>query len=372
MPLTYVQPMAQNPFDQLSKSYLEDFLAPFGQVICNLEIPGEAKFVDVYFAPNPDITIAPDLGLLGRILQTPCSLEPFRNPPTRTEIRTCLLKLIWLQEEERRKTKQQDRKLSEDQLPQLWVLASGVSKPVLEDFGAQPDLQWPEGVYRLPKALKTSLVAIDELPLTPDTLWLRILGKGVTQEQAIREVVALPASHPCRNGILRLLASWRVRIDLGELQTLQDQEMIMALPQAFLDWEQQTQERGREEGCEEGRLVAQRSLLLLLLDQKFGPLPEQLRKAVSLLKSPSLEALALEFLKLETIANLLSWLTNMLRSQLVQEWGDRFGELPTGGLAQLDGASLGQLVVAQQGEAIATIEQGLAVLQGAERAEEVD
>jgi hypothetical protein len=202
-----------------------------------------------------------------------CSLEPFRNPPTRTEIRTCLLKLIWVQEEERRKAKQQDRKIPEDQLPQLWVLATNVSQPVLQDFAAQSDSQWPVGVYRLPKALKTSLVAINQLPLTPDTLWLRVLGKGATQEQAIREVLALPPSHPRRAGILRLLASWRVRIDLGELQTLQDQEIIMALPQAFLDWEQQTQERGREEGREEGR-DRQVALLLKLFQRKLGDTPE--------------------------------------------------------------------------------------------------
>lgn len=82
--------MAQNSFDQLSKQYLEEFLAPIGQVIRNLEIPGEAKFVDVFFNPNPDAIIDPDLGLLGRIIQTTCSLEPFRNPPSRNDIRTCL------------------------------------------------------------------------------------------------------------------------------------------------------------------------------------------------------------------------------------------------------------------------------------------
>jgi hypothetical protein len=51
-----------------------------------------------------------------------------------------------------------------------------------------------------------------------------------------------------------LLASWRVRIDFGELQYFAQQETIMALPQAFLEWEQQTQTRSREEGREEALL----------------------------------------------------------------------------------------------------------------------
>jgi hypothetical protein len=332
---------------------------PVAVLRVNLSERAAAKFVDVYFAPNPDLPITPDLGLLGRILQTPCSLEPFRNPPTRTEVRTCILKLIWLQEEERRKAKQQKRKLPEDRLPHLWILATALSKPIIKDFRAQQDPQWPTGIYQLATAFKTSLVAINQLPLTPDTLWLRILGKGPTQEQAIQEVLTLPSSHPRRNGILRLLASWRVRIELGELQDFPKQEIIMALPQAFLEWEQQTQAVAEERG----RQAAQRSLLLLLLGQKFNPLPELVQDVVGLLKSPALEALALECLKVETIAALELWLTQRLRSQVRETWADRFGEVPAEGLAQVQGATLGQLVaVAKQGETIGSIEQGLAML----------
>lgn len=68
--------MAQNSFDQLSKQYLEEFLAPIGTVQRQYEIPGEAKFVDVWFVPNPDVTQAEDLGLLGRMAQHSCLLEP--------------------------------------------------------------------------------------------------------------------------------------------------------------------------------------------------------------------------------------------------------------------------------------------------------
>lgn len=39
--------MAQNSFDQLSKQYLEEFLAPIGTVQRQYEVLGEAKFVDV-------------------------------------------------------------------------------------------------------------------------------------------------------------------------------------------------------------------------------------------------------------------------------------------------------------------------------------
>lgn len=36
------------------------------------------------------------------------------------------------------------------------------------------------------------MILLNQLPPTPKTLWLRLLGKGATQQQAIQEVLALP------------------------------------------------------------------------------------------------------------------------------------------------------------------------------------
>jgi hypothetical protein len=45
--------MTQIPFDQLAKEYLQELLSPLGQVERSLEIPGEPKFIDVWFQPDP-------------------------------------------------------------------------------------------------------------------------------------------------------------------------------------------------------------------------------------------------------------------------------------------------------------------------------
>ena len=209
------------------------------------EIPGEAKFVDVWFVPNPETPPVEDLGLLGRMVQMPCLLEPYRNVPSRTEIRVSVMKLIWIQEDERRKAQRDE--LPEADLPLLWILAATISKPLLQESGSAVKADWLPGIYFLPKLFKTAIVAIDQLPETEETLWLRVLGRDETQERAIREVLALPSSHPRRNGILRLLVSWKVRIELGELQDFSGQEALMALSEAFLAWEQQTQERIEQE-----------------------------------------------------------------------------------------------------------------------------
>jgi hypothetical protein len=237
--------MTQTPFDQMSKQYLEEFLEPFGSVQRQYEVPGEAKFVDVWFVPNQAAeTTTADLGILGRMTRGMCLLEPYRNAPTRTEVRVSVMKLVWVQEDERRKAEQDEQRLNEDNLPKLWILASTVSQPVLQESEAKIRTDWCSGIYFVPEIFKTAIVAIDELPETPETLWLRILGRDGTQTRAIREVLALPLEHPRRSKVLRLLASWQVRIDLGELMDfLPQEEGVMALSEAFLTWEQETQEQ---------------------------------------------------------------------------------------------------------------------------------
>ena len=100
--------MSRTRFDQFSKQLFEEFLAPLGTIEKSLEVPGEARLVDLYFAPSQQPTIAPrSLGLLGRIATTPCLLEPFRNPPTPTEIRDCLLKLFSVHADRQRRAQRQ-------------------------------------------------------------------------------------------------------------------------------------------------------------------------------------------------------------------------------------------------------------------------
>jgi hypothetical protein len=303
--------MAQNPFDQLAKQYLEDFLSPIGQVTRNLEVPGEAKFVDVFFVPDRDRP-PQDLGLLGRIVESACSLEPFRNAPSRAELRTCILKLIWLQETDRRSAKQTKTPFREADLPQLWILASTTTQPVLRDAGALPDPDWPIGVYRMPPLLKTTIVALDQLPETADTLWLRLLGKGPTQERAVRELLALRPDHPYRSDIIRLLASWKVKLVVEYESDSEAGEELMALSQAFLDWEQQTQTqaeaKGRQEGRQEGQIDGRLATLLLLLNRKVGPIGDRLKRDLSLRSTAQLDVLAIDLLEFTQLSELEQWL----------------------------------------------------------------
>jgi hypothetical protein len=261
--------MTQIPFDQLAKEFLEEILTPMGRVERSFEVPGEPKFVDVWFQPTTSpIQRLENLTLLERITTTPWSFEPFRNSPTRQDIRRCLLKLLWVQEYELRK----DSTIPEAQLPMLWILASSVSQPILAEANAEVRPDWLPGIYFCGTLFKTAIVAINQLPETAETLWLRILGRDATQEQAILEVLALPQSNPQRSRILQMLASWKIRIEMTTPLDSEDEQVLMALSQAYLDWEQATTQRGEQEG--------KREVVEALLKTRFGELDAALTAIV--------------------------------------------------------------------------------------------
>ena len=221
--------MTRTPHDQFSKQYLEELLTPLGQVTIGKEVPGEARQVDVFFAPTSQSAANWEpLGLLGQFAATACLLEPFRNQPSPTEVRDCLLKLFLIHAELQRQARRSDERVQEDRLPRLWILASSASEALLNSFRVQLDQEnWGQGVYFLADSLRTAIVSINQLPVTPNTLWLRILGKGRVQQQAIQELAALPRENALRARALDLLFSWSISIEGREDLDEEDRALIM-------------------------------------------------------------------------------------------------------------------------------------------------
>ena len=67
------------------------------------------------------------------------------------------------------------------------------------------------------------------MPVTPDTLWLRILGKGKTQQQAIDELLTFTPEHPQRQRTLELLLTWGITIENTDDFTQSEQDIIIKL-----------------------------------------------------------------------------------------------------------------------------------------------
>lgn len=131
---------------------------------------------------------------------TACLIEPYRNSPTRAEIRACALKLFIQHGERQREARRDEQEVPEGDYELLWVLAPTLSKARLRAFGAKPTDGWESGIDWTEEGWRTVLVAVHQLPGGRETLWLRILGRGRVQQQATLEVLALEADDPLREG----------------------------------------------------------------------------------------------------------------------------------------------------------------------------
>ncbi|NEO74710.1 DUF4351 domain-containing protein, partial [Moorena sp. SIO3H5] len=295
------------PHDQFAKEYLEELLSSLGQVETSKDVKSEVREIDVWFVPNASPSNTSELGLLAKMAITSCLFEPFRNPPSEVEIRSCLLKLYSVHGDLLRQVKREKRSLSETELPHLWILTPSCSARMLNGFGAkiQESGDWHEGVYFLPQLLKGSIVSINQLPVNEDTLWLRVLGKGRTQKQAVEELVQLSSESSRWNQLLEILASWRKNIEVKDNVSDEDRELIMNLSPAYLKQREEWRQEGLQEGLQEG----EKKILLRLLKQRFGDIAPDLEQTITSLSIPQLEALVDAQLYFSNLDDLVTWLS---------------------------------------------------------------
>ncbi|EPF21240.1 RpnC/YadD family protein [Microcystis aeruginosa] len=260
--------------DQFAKDYLEELLSSLGEVKSARVVRGEAREIDVWFSPQMlDNNPRELLGLLGKMAINPCLFEPFRNPVTATEIRTCLLKLLEVEGEINRRANRQKTNVNDGEIPRLWILTPTASSQLLEGFGAKLDEEnWGEGIYFLAPSLRTAITVIHQLPPTEATLWLRILGRGKVQARAIDELESLPEDHPFRVNALELLLNLRTSLTNDQELEQEDRELIMRLSPLYTSRLQEELDAGRQQGLQQGeRLVIEN-----LLKARFGNLDPDL------------------------------------------------------------------------------------------------
>jgi Domain of unknown function (DUF4351) len=101
-------------------------------------------------------------------------------------------------------------------------------------------------------------------------------------------------------GLYSRFAAWKVRNDLDEVQAFLQQEVVMAYPQAFLDWEEATKESSK--------LGQARAMVLRLLSRPCGELTPAVRSQVEALSLTQLEQLSEDLLDFSGLAALEAWL----------------------------------------------------------------
>jgi len=276
--------MTRQPHDALAKQFLADLLEPLGRATSSF---------DVFFVPVSSQADAPELlGVFASIGTTPCALEVFCNAPDDSDIEDSdiedsLNKLYGLRADQRRRTERGAGTPAE--LPQLWVLSPTLSESFRERFGAVARPDWLSGVYAAPAGYRMNLIAIHQLPVTPETLMLRVLGRGQVQRAAVEEVRALPES-PTVERVLELLENWRDTIELRDNRSIDEEEVLMNLSPAYLRW----REENRQEGHQEGRLEERREMVETALRVCFGELDPALAQIVpAILALPTEETMRL-------------------------------------------------------------------------------
>jgi hypothetical protein len=290
-------------WDKFSKDYLETFLSSSGDVKTSLDVTAETQEIDVYFRPtSPEIP--PELGLLGKLAQTPCLLEPYRNPVTIEGIIACLSKLFTVREQLQREAHRHQQPLLAENIPRLWILTPTASQRIITAFSALNNPDWGEGIYFLAPALTTALIVLHQLPETPETLWLRLLGRGGTRTRAIDELEALSPHHPFKSASLKLLYNLSRNLQALPKRTQEERKFIMRLAPLY--------EQDREAAIQQGEAIGLQKeaskLVLRLLNRRFGELPPHITETIQKLSVEKLEDLGEALLDFESQADLINWL----------------------------------------------------------------
>lgn len=273
------------PYDQFAKDYLKELLSALGDVETSRNMAGQVREIDVWFAPSKQAASATELGLLGRLATTAAIFEPFRNAIDLGDVRSCMGKLFDVFALLERQAKRNNSRVEETDLPHLWLISPTASESLLTGFGAKLDLDnWGNGIYFFPEHWKGAIVVIHQLPRTPETLWLRMLGKGRVQQQAIDELATLPENDPLRVVVLELLSNLKAILEVKQNLEPEERDLIMQLSplyqQRLAEATQQGIEQGIEQGVrqgiEQGVRQGQRIFVENLLRAKFGELDAEL------------------------------------------------------------------------------------------------
>ncbi len=290
------------PYDEFAKGYLTELLSSIGKIDSSRKVASEIKEIDIYYtldSQGVDEKKKQILGLLGRFATSAAMFEPFRNAATPSEVRSCANKLFDIFADIERKAKREKTKVVSAELPRLWILSPTASKPLLKGFSATLDEGWMEGVYFCGEHWKTVIVAIHKLPRIPETLWLRVLGRGKFQEQAIAELQALPSDNPLRNVAMDLLSNLKATLSVKKDRNKEDEKFLMQLSPIY--------ERDLAEATQRGRQEGQCIVVENLLTARFGSLDPELMAIVQ----PIVDLTPSEY------SSLLLQLSNLSREDLL-------------------------------------------------------
>jgi hypothetical protein len=283
------------PFDQLHKALLAAFLGRLGRVDSEREVPSQLQYIDTEFEPDERAAHGATLGWLGRMAAAgTCLIECFSEPPGIEEVGACVRKQLVVHQE--RQLAARRGKHGRTPMPRLWIVTAGRPEAALHAYHAQPMSDWPAGFWHTRPAARMHVVIVRELPELPETLLLRLLGRGPTLDQALRELERLAPDTLERRPALPLVLAFSKAISQNDLEDhdMQPLQKLMAVYADIISEAQETglergirkghargrkegratgRKEGRATGRKEGLVEGERAILSRLLTRRFGPLP---------------------------------------------------------------------------------------------------
>ena len=295
--------MTNTPHDQFAKRYLKGMLSPFAEeVIISYELPvGEAQQVDVWFMPQSRQPI-PELGCLGQMTIAPTLLEVFRNPLSDDDLFSCIEKLCKVRGEWKRTAKREKLKIQQPDHPQLWMIVPTASQERLRGCNVLPKEEWGDGFFFMGDTLRVGFVVVHQLPVVPETLLLRLLGKGFVQRQAIAELLQLP-EQPLKTMVLENLTKLQIMLKKRQSRTQDEQELMLNIDVLYEEWRNQIVQEGESR---------QRSLILRQLTRRIGVLSDEWCDRVRSLSMEQIEILGEALLDFQDAEDFRVWLERIV------------------------------------------------------------
>jgi hypothetical protein len=303
-----------------------------GQVITEYEIVERRQRADMLFVPDPESGPAgrEDLGVMDSMADLgQCIIELFSRTPGSRAGFDCVGKhLAW----HRQLCNQARRERTPaPQRPRLWMISPGRPRSLIADLCMKPMKDWPAGFWHTDGTIHAHVIVIRDLPVTRDTLLLRLLDRGKRLQQAMAELDELPQGSPLRHRLVEMMLAWRHEM----FETSNEGAMIYPETKArYAEWKakvldegmrkgieqglkqgiergrkqgiergrKQGIERGRKQGIERGRKQGEQALLRKQLTLRFGELPADAEKRIRRASLAELELWAERVLTAENLA----------------------------------------------------------------------
>ncbi len=167
-------------------------------------------------------------------------------------------------------------------------------------------MEFGDGVYWLSSpGLSMGVIEIESLPVSFDTVLLRLMGKAATAREAFDAVFRLDPRLDLRNDIIDVAIKHCIYLQQFESDLLTKEASdfmvyIQDVEQAYESWVMARRAEGKLEG--------EVALVIKLLTRKVGDLSPDLVARVGLLSLERVEELGVALLDFDCVDDLIGWL----------------------------------------------------------------